>query len=297
MSILEIYFWSLVVVAATAIGAMIAHQVWRNLSNAFSAMVDSEADYKARWKNAVDEWTKAERDATAQMRRADELGASATRCAGVTRSAIKTIAILASDLGGLGKRARLHVSMIEQQRRRADAIWEHLLETGRQLVRTENALTGAIENMVAMGRALNATGKAWPDTINPPAFKPENKKIADKLPRIPRALGSHVLDAARQADEAQYAATIEGELPGHPKPPMPDRPRHAFDGDPMTTIPTAKSRTLRRAWENLNEQTTPAGHNRALLEYQDLHRQVHGWIDPNARPWRLNGTVQVQGAG
>ena len=46
-----------------------------------------------------------------------------------------------------------------------------------------------------LGRALDAAIKHWPDIVNPPAFRPENKTVANFSPRAPRMAG-HTIAAA-----------------------------------------------------------------------------------------------------
>ena len=57
-------------------------------------------------------------------------------------------------------------------------------------------------------QTIAAAEKAWPDIVNPPAFRPENTEIAKTMPRLPRSLG----DIQRKVDDAQYNATIKGTL-------------------------------------------------------------------------------------
>ena len=41
-----------------------------------------------------------------------------------------------------------------------------------------------------------------------------------------------------------------------------------------------------RAWDGLAASIdTPSTYNAALLDYQTLHRELHGIPDPNAEPW------------
>ena len=111
--------------------------------------------YRDRWKDAVNEWKQAE----AQYAAADRDRISARR---LLVAALDTIFDAGRDAGAAGvaaeKRAALHCRMIEDQRRRGDSIWARLMAVGRQLVRAENALTGANENR-ALWSACPACGR------------------------------------------------------------------------------------------------------------------------------------------
>lgn len=313
MSIIEITLWSLA--AAAAITAMIAHYLWGELRKELAAAVDSAADYRARWKNA-------ETAAETQRRRADKRGATATRSLGIVRASIKTIARLAADLASADKRARVHCGMIARQRKRADALWAkyHRAEIaltdalenrirwstcpacGRLVAAkgypspvgecrfcgctfTESAIcdvdpisqeSDLIDTTRALYQAAKRTAKrtakalaaavvAFPDIVNPPAVTAENHAWKNK------------------ADAAQYAATIEGRPTVHRgpgKPPTPPRPAPV-----LPSPPARKSKALYQAWTRLLAASSAHQHNRALLDYQETHRQVHGKIDPEAMPW------------
>ncbi len=83
--------------------------------------------------------------------------------------------------------------------------------------------------------------------------------------------------------EAEYQNT-----PSQPtgKPASPTHPEPVFNGDPMTSLPTQKSRLLSKAWRDLVDAGSRAAHNHALLEYQERHRQVHGVSDDTAVAWK-----------
>lgn len=103
MTIVEITIWS--IVAAAAIAAMVARWKWRAMLRDFSDMVDSKA---------------------AETLRADKMAARIAVSGGILKGAIQIIARLAADLDEAQGRAALHCRMIEDQRRRADAIRERL---------------------------------------------------------------------------------------------------------------------------------------------------------------------------
>ena len=298
MTLLEITLWSFV--AAVAIGAMIAHWKWSNLKNAFSALADTRDGYKHRWKNAADGWREAE--IARQMVRAEAALTDALDHR-VTWSTCPVCGRLVACTGwpwSVGTCRHCNYIVAKSEVWPADPIKveaDHLAaaarlyQAGKQLhdVITDRprVCIEQTQGEARLGRALDAAIEHWPDITG----KDPRDRDPDGMPRSTGATPNPdqtppAVDVQGKVDAAQYNATIKGELPWPTKPGMPDRLRHAFDGDPMTAIPTAKSRALRRAWSNLQAATDPAGHNKALLEYQDLHRQVHGGPDPNAKPWR-----------
>ena len=159
MTLLQLCLWS--GVAATAIGAMIAHYRWgelrKDLATAVGLLEDRTRQvdiYKGRW---------------------NTVKTSREFFKGHAIAGTKTIAALAKELIDGEKRAKLHCSMIEDQRARADGLWEILnailtetadMAVAFRLVRREYAkvIQGRItwSTCPVCGRLVAATGTPYP---------------------------------------------------------------------------------------------------------------------------------------